>query len=51
MLKPFWKNKERFWATFDKVNVQSLLKDEKMYAYYYPTNFNLKALIINTKLA
>lgn len=51
MLKPFWKNKERFWVTFDKEDARSLLEDEKMYPCYYPTNRSLKALIKNTKIA
>lgn len=51
MLKPFWKDKERFWVTFDKEDARSLLKDEKMYPCYYPTNRSLKALAINTRLA
>lgn len=51
MLKPFWKNKERFWVTFDKEDARSLLKDEKMYPCYYPTNRNIKNLIRNTVLA
>lgn len=51
MLKPFWQDKERFWVTFDKDDAKSLLKNEKMYPCYYPTNRSLKALIINTKLA
>lgn len=51
MLKPFWKNKERFWVTFDKEDARSLLVGEKMYSCYYPTNRSLKALIINTRLA
>ena len=51
MLKPFWKNKERFWVTFDKEDARSLLGDEKMYPCYYPTNRSLKALIKNTKVA
>ena len=51
MLKPFWQDKERFWVTFDKDDAKSLLKDERMYPCYYPTNRNLKALAINTKLA
>ena len=25
MLKPFWKNKEHFWVTFDKEDARSLL--------------------------
>ena len=51
MLKPFWKNKEHFWVTFDKEDARSLLEGEKMYPCYYPTNRSLKALIKNTKIA
>ena len=51
MLKPFWKNKERFWVTFDKADAQSLLEGEKMYPCYFPTNRNIKNLIRNTFLA
>lgn len=29
MLKPFWKNKDRFWVTFDKEDARSKLKNEK----------------------
>ncbi len=48
MLKPFWEDKERFWATFDKEDARSLLKGERMYSVYYPSNRSIKALIINT---
>ena len=48
MLKPFWKDKNRFWVTFDKEDARSLLEGEKMYPCYYPTNRSLKALIKNT---
>ena len=48
MLKPFWENKDRFWATFDKEDARSLLKGEKLYPVYYPSNRSIKALIINT---
>ena len=51
MLKPFWKNNDRFWVTFDKEDARSLLKGERQYHCYYPTNRSLKALIINTALA
>lgn len=51
MLKKFWNDKERFWVTFDKEDARSLLKDEKMYSCYYPTNRNIKNLIRNTVLA
>lgn len=26
MLKPFWKDKDRFWVTFDKEDARSLLQ-------------------------
>lgn len=51
MLKPFWKNKERVWVTFDKEDARSLLEGEKVYPCYYPTNRSIKALIINTFIA
>lgn len=51
MLKPFWKDKDRFWVTFDKEDARSILKDERMYPCYFPTNRSLKALFINTKIA
>jgi UDP-N-acetylglucosamine:LPS N-acetylglucosamine transferase len=51
MLKPFWQNKERFWVTFDKQDAKSILKNEKMYPCYFPTNRNIKNLIKNTVLA
>lgn len=51
MLKPFWKNQERFWVTFDKEDARSLLADEKVYPCYYPTNRNIKNLIRNTFVA
>lgn len=48
MLKPFWQDKDRFWVTFDKEDARSLLKGEKMYSCYYPSNRSIKALVINT---
>ncbi len=48
MLEPFWKNQDRFWVTFDKEDARSLLKGERMYSCYYPTNRSIKALFINT---
>lgn len=47
MLKPFWQDKEHFWATFDKEDARSLLEGEKIYPVYYPSNRSIKALIIN----
>lgn len=50
-LRPFWENKERFWATFDKEDARSQLKGETIYPVYYPSNRSIKALIINTHRA
>lgn len=51
MLKDFWKDKKRFWVAFDKKDAQSILKEEKKYYCYYPTNRNIINLIKNTFLA
>lgn len=51
MLQPFLKDKNCFWVTFDKEDARSLLKNEKMYPCYYPTNRSLKALWKNTLIA
>lgn len=51
MLKPLWENKDRFWVTFDKIDANSILKNERKYNCYYPTNRNLINLVKNTILA
>lgn len=51
LLKKTWSNYDRFWVTFDKEDSRSLLKNEKKYWCYYPTNRNIKNLIKNTFLA
>lgn len=51
MLKPFWKDTDRFWVTFDKEDARSLLKGERVYPCHYPTNRNLKNLVRNTRIA
>lgn len=51
LLKPFWKDKERFWVTFDKEDARSILGNEIFCPCHYPTNRNLKNLIKNTILA
>ena len=48
MLKSFWHDKERFWVTFDKEDAKSLLRNERLYFVYYPSNRSIKALFINT---
>ena len=45
MLKPFWKDKNRFWVTFNKEDAKSLLEGEKVYPCYFPTNRSIKALM------
>ena len=39
MLKPFWKDKNHFWVTFDKEDARSLLEGEKMYVFILPSRF------------
>lgn len=51
MLKTFWKDKDRFWVTFDKEDARSLLEGEHIYPCYFPTNRNIKNLIRNTFVA
>ncbi|HEL1563405.1 TPA: UDP-N-acetylglucosamine--LPS N-acetylglucosamine transferase [Streptococcus suis] len=51
MLRPLWSEEERFWVTFDKEDARSILKKEKLYPCYFPTNRNIKNLIRNTFLA
>lgn len=51
MLKDIWSKHDRIWVTFDKVDANSLLKNEKKYWCYYPTNRNIPNLIRNTFLA
>ena len=51
LLKPFWKNKNRFWVTFDKEDARSLLKNEKVYSCYFPTNRNIFNLCRNLGVA
>jgi UDP-N-acetylglucosamine:LPS N-acetylglucosamine transferase len=50
-LKEWWKDKERFWVTFEKEDSKSILKDEKKYWCYFPTNRNIKNLFKNTFLS
>lgn len=50
-LKEWWKDKERIWVTFDKEDSRSILKNERKYWCYFPTNRNIKNLIRNTFLA
>lgn len=51
MIKDIWQKHERIWVTFDKVDANSLLKEEKKYWCHYPTNRNVPNLMKNTFLA
>ncbi|EME7160026.1 PssD/Cps14F family polysaccharide biosynthesis glycosyltransferase [Enterococcus faecium] len=51
LLKNLWEKEERFWVTFDKEDSRSMLKDERFFPCYYPTNRNIINLIRNSFLA
>ncbi|WP_207387979.1 PssD/Cps14F family polysaccharide biosynthesis glycosyltransferase [Enterococcus faecium] len=51
LLKNFWEKEEIFWVTFDKEDSRSMLKDERFFPCYYPTNRNIINLIRNSFLA
>ena len=51
LLEDWWKKHDRFWVTFEKQDAKSILKDEKKYWCFFPTNRNIKNLIKNTFLA
>lgn len=47
LLEKFWGQYDRFWVTFKKEDAVSLLKNERMYWAYFPTNRNMFNLIRN----
>ncbi len=51
MLKPIWEKEERFWVTFDKEDARSILKGERRYSCFFPTNKSIRAFLYNTWLA
>lgn len=51
LLKPVWEKEPRFWVTFPKEDALSLLKGEKVFPCYFPTNRNFVNLVKNTVLA
>lgn len=51
MLRQTWEKYDRFWVTFNKEDANSILKKEKVYHCYFPTNRNITNLIKNTFLA
>lgn len=50
-LSPCWKNNKRFWVSFAKPDVHSLLKKEKVYYAIYPESRHLLNGIRNFFLA
>jgi UDP-N-acetylglucosamine:LPS N-acetylglucosamine transferase len=46
-----WAGLERAWVTFDKSDARSLLRDERVFYAYGPTNRNVKNLLRNLPLA
>jgi beta-1,4-N-acetylglucosaminyltransferase len=50
-LKPFWEHREHCWVTQKSHSTESILRQEKVYWAYGPTNRNLKNLIKNLFLA
>ena len=51
LLKSFWSKYDRFWITFPGEATSYLLKEEKKYFAYFPTNRNIINLIRNFFLA
>lgn len=50
-LDAWWQKHDRFWVTFDKADAVSVLKGERVYWGYHPTNRNLRNLVRNTVMA
>ena len=50
-LKPFWENRQHCWVTQKSHSTASVLKGQKVYWAYGPTNRNLKNLVKNLFLA
>lgn len=50
-LKNFWIDKDHYWVSFKTEDAKYLLKDEKVYWAYFPTNRSLKNFIRNLLLA
>jgi beta-1,4-N-acetylglucosaminyltransferase len=50
-LRPSWADSARAWVTFDKSDTRSLLRDERTYFAFGPTNRNLRNFARNLALA
>lgn len=50
-LEPAWRDFSRVWITFDKSDARSLLRDERVFYAYGPTNRSVKNLLRNLVVA
>lgn len=50
-LKEFWSDKDHFWVSFETQDAKYLLKTEKVYWAFFPTNRSIKNLVKNFLLA
>jgi len=50
-LKAWWERYDHFWVTFKKNDAVSVLKNEKTYYAFHPTNRNIINLVRNAFLA
>ncbi|MFQ6082955.1 MAG: PssD/Cps14F family polysaccharide biosynthesis glycosyltransferase [Candidatus Aminicenantia bacterium] len=50
-LRSLWSNYDHFWVTSQEKNTQYLLRKEKVYWAYFPTNRSIKNFIRNLLLA
>lgn len=51
LLREWWEEQDRFWVTFDKEDARALLRGERRYWCFYPTNRSVWNLIRNTVIA
>ncbi len=50
-LEPWWRTRQRQWATFDTPDARSLLRDEDTVWAHHPTTRNIGNLLRNVRLA
>ena len=50
-LEPWYRDRDRWWVTFDTPDARSLLRGEDVVWAHHPTTRNIRNLLRNTKLA
>lgn len=50
-LNDLWASSDHFWVTFPAKDTQCLLKNDRVYFAYYPTNRNIKNFLKNLYLS